>query len=79
VRTRDLWTRLVTDETSARSDVQVVLEDDIASAILDAASRTDLVVLGLNKPDRRKRVFGPLSIRVIQEVGSAVMAIGQRE
>jgi nucleotide-binding universal stress UspA family protein len=59
--------------------VQVVLGDDVASAILDAASQTDLVVLGLNKPDRRRRVFGPLSIRVIQEVRSAVMAIGQRE
>ena len=79
VRTRDLWSRLVTDETSARSDVQVVLEDDIASAILNAASQTDLVVLGLNRPDRKRRVFGPISIRVIQDVRSAVMAIGQRE
>jgi amino acid transporter len=79
IRVRRLWSHLVTDETSARSEVQVVLGDDVASAILDAASQTDLVVLGLNKPDRRRRVFGPLSIRVIQEVRSAVMAIGQRE
>jgi len=72
-----LWSRLVTDETSAQSHVQVVLNDDIAAAILDAASQADLVVLGLNRPDRKRRVFGPLTVRVIQDVRSAVMAIGQ--
>ncbi len=77
--TKRLWSRLVTDETSAQSQVQVVLNDDVTTAILDAASETDLVVLGLNKPDRKRRVFGPLTVRVIQDVRCAVMAIGQRE
>jgi APA family basic amino acid/polyamine antiporter len=79
LRTRRLWSRLVTDETSAGSEVQVALNDDVGSAILEAASETDLVVLGLNKPDRQRRVFGSLSVRVIEHVHTAVMAIGQRE
>jgi APA family basic amino acid/polyamine antiporter len=79
LRVKRLWSRLVTDETSARSDVQVALNDDVASAILEAAAETDLVVLGLNRPDRRRRVFGPLTVRVIQGVHTAVMAIGQRQ
>lgn len=74
----DLWSRLVTDETSAKSEVSVVLNDDIASAISDAASAADLVVLGLNKPDPRRRVFGALTTRVIQDIKCAVMVIGQR-
>jgi len=74
----DLWSRLVTDETSAKSQVSVVLNDDIAVAIDEAAAEADLVVLGLNKPDPRRRVFGSLTTRVIQDLKCAVMVIGQR-
>jgi len=34
---------LVTDETPARSEVQVVVNDEVASAVLDAASEKDLI------------------------------------
>jgi len=73
-----LWARLVTDETAANSEVSAVLNDDVAAAISEAASKADLVVLGLNKPDPRRRVFGPLTTRVIQDLKCAVMVIGQR-
>ncbi len=78
LRAERLWSRLVTDETSARSQVHVVLHDDVATAILTAASEMDLVVFGLNRPNPRRRVFGPLTTRVVQEVTGAVMVIGQR-
>jgi amino acid transporter len=79
LRAKRLWSRLITDETSAQSEVHVVLSDDVADSILDAARRTDLIVLGLNKPDQKRRIFGPLTLRVIEQVRCAVMAIGQRE
>lgn len=78
LRAERLWSRLVTDETSAQSEVHVVLNDDVASAILDVAKEEDLVVLGLNKPDPRRRVFGSLTTRLVQETTGAVMVIGQR-
>jgi glucose-6-phosphate-specific signal transduction histidine kinase len=77
-RAERLWSRLVTDELSARADVTVGLHDDVGSAILEAASESDLVVLGLNKPDPKRRVFGPLTTCVAREINTALMVIGQR-
>lgn len=78
LRAERLWAKLVTDETSARSEVHVVLNDDVASAILEVARETDLVVLGLNKPDPKRRVFGRLTTRLVLEMTGAVVVIGQR-
>lgn len=77
-RAERLWSRLVTDETSANSQVNAVLNDDVASAISDAAAAADLVVFGLNKPDPTRRVFGSLTTRIIRNIKCAVMVIGQR-
>jgi nucleotide-binding universal stress UspA family protein len=73
-----LWSQLVTDETSASSRVLAVRNDNVAQAILALAAETDLVVLGLNRPDPRRRVFGPLTTRLVQDISSAVMVIGQQ-
>jgi len=77
-RAERLWSRLVTDETTTNSKVSAVLNHDVASAISDAAAAADLVVFGLNTPDPRRRVFGSLTTRVIQNIKCAVMVIGQR-
>jgi nucleotide-binding universal stress UspA family protein len=77
-RAERLWSRLVTDELSAHAEVQVALHDDVGSAILEAAAQSDLVVLGLNKPDPKRRVFGALTTRVVRDITTAVMVIGQR-
>jgi nucleotide-binding universal stress UspA family protein len=77
-RAERLWSRLVTDETSANSQVNAVLNDDVASAISDAAEAADMVVFGLNKPDPTRRVFGSLTTRIIQNIKCAIMVIGQR-
>jgi APA family basic amino acid/polyamine antiporter len=77
-QTERLWSRLVTDETFARSRVLAVRNDDVAQAILVTASEMDLVVLGLNRPDPRRRVFGPVTTRLVQDISCAVMVIGQQ-
>jgi amino acid transporter/nucleotide-binding universal stress UspA family protein len=77
-RAERLWSRLVTDETSAGLQVSAVLSDDVASAISAAAAAADLVVFGLNTPDPTRRVFGSLTTRVVQNIKCAVMVIGQR-
>jgi nucleotide-binding universal stress UspA family protein len=78
LRTEQLWSQLVTDETSADSRVLAVRNDDVAQAILAPAADMDLVVLGLNRPDPRRRVFGPLTTRLVQDISCAVMVIGQQ-
>jgi len=77
-RTERLWSQLVSDETTARSEVRTIRHADVAEAILATAAQMDLVVLGLNRPDPRRRVFGPLTTRLVQEISGAVMVIGQQ-
>jgi APA family basic amino acid/polyamine antiporter len=77
-RAERLWSRLATDETPANLQVSAVLNDDVASAISDAADMADLVVFGLNTPDPTRRVFGSLTTRVVRNIKCAVMVIGQR-
>ncbi|MFC1766632.1 APC family permease [Planctomycetota bacterium] len=78
LRAERLWTRLVSDETHAPSQVRILLNDNIPAAILAAAEPTDLVLLGLNKKDTHRRVFGSITTQVVQDVQTAVMVIGQR-
>jgi nucleotide-binding universal stress UspA family protein len=58
--------------------VVAVRHDDVAQAILTLAADMDLVVLGLNRLDSRRRVFGPLTTRLVRDISSAVMVIGQQ-
>ena len=73
-----LWSKLVTDEISTRFQVQVTRSDDVATAILEAAADADLVVLGLNQTNPKRKVFGAITTRVVQNSDTAVMVIGQR-
>ena len=78
VRIKRLWENLITDETRARFVVDIALDDHVAHAIEQASHDMDLLVLGLNKSDPRKRVFGRLTTQVVQKVKCAVVVIGQR-
>ncbi len=77
-RAKHLWKSLITDETRANFTVDTVLSDDVAHAIFQASADMDLLVLGLNKSDPKKRVFGRLATKVVQKVRCAVVVIGQR-
>ncbi len=77
-RIKRLWENLITDETRARFTVDIVLDNHVAHAIEQASHGMDLLVLGLNKSDPRKRVFGRLTTQVVQKVKCAVVVIGCR-
>ena len=77
-RIKRLWESLITDETRARCVVDIVLDDHVARAIEQASQDMDLLVLGLNTSNPKKRVFGRLTTQVVQKVGCAVVVIGQR-
>lgn len=74
-----LWSQWVTDETTAHSEVKIVLHDDVPQAVLEAAQSADLVVLGLNKANPKRRMFGQITTRVVKDIKGAVMIIGQRD
>lgn len=76
---QDLWQQLAREESGGEADVQVVRGDDITAEIARAAADVDLVVLGLNQVHGRHRTFGTIVTRVIDQVGTAVIIIGQRE
>ncbi len=77
-RIKRLWENLIPDETRARFAVDIVLDDHVAHAIEQASHDMDLLVLGLNKSDPKKRVFGRLTTQVVQKVKCAVVVIGHR-
>ncbi|MCO5165727.1 MAG: amino acid permease [Planctomycetes bacterium] len=75
----DVWTELVKEESEARSTVEVVEGADVAGLVLARAADSDLLVLGINRVDRSRRVFGPVITRLVDDAPGAVMVIGQRE
>ncbi|MEQ8819441.1 MAG: amino acid permease [Sumerlaeia bacterium] len=78
-RMKELWTRLVTDESAAKGYVEVLAWNNIGSAVLKAAKDCDLILLGLGQVDKRRRVLGNLIQHVAASTDKAVMLIGQRE
>jgi len=67
----------VRDEVSAPSEVRVVRSDDIGAALVEAADECDLLVLGLSRINRTKRVFGEITRRVIADTTCAAMVISE--
>lgn len=53
--------------------------EDVAGLVLARAVDCDLLILGINRVDRNRRVFGPVITRLVDDAPGAVMVIGQRE
>lgn len=66
--------RLMEDEAPGQSRYEVVRNESVSEAIVDAAREADLVVLGLQ---RRGKAFGDITSRIAREAGTAVLLIGQ--
>lgn len=76
-RSRRAYLEAVRDEVPAPSEVQIVLSDDVGAAIVEAASECDLLVLGLSRISRRRRIFGEITRRVIADTTCAALVISQ--
>ena len=56
---------------------EVVLSDDVTGTIETKASGSDLLILGLQRPARRRMLFSSVSLRLAQASGGATVMIGR--
>jgi len=74
--------RLQTAELRAQAGVQgavrTVLSDDVGAAISEAARDCDLLILGLSRVDRSRRVFAEMTRKVIADTECATLVISER-
>ncbi|MCG8605698.1 amino acid permease [bacterium] len=66
------------DEVPGQPSVQVVRSNAIVDKIMEHAMDSDLVVLGLQRLGRRRKVFSEVVLRVARNSKGAVLIIGSR-
>lgn len=71
-------TRLADMNLPGKPTVEVVRHDDPAAAILSAAARCDLVLLGLREGRQGRKMLGTINRRVAFEAPCAVMLLARR-
>lgn len=74
---RDLR-RMANDLRAPNAIVEVVRSDDPSQAIADRASSCDLLVLGVQRVGRHRRLFGDFGLRVARATTTPLLLIGNR-
>ncbi len=73
---RDL-ARIARDEAPGRSRVKVVAQENVAEVIIQHATETDLVILGVERTRRRQPGFGEMTLRIARESSSPILIISR--
>jgi len=68
-------TRIAREEVPGAPEVVVVQSDDVFETIIEHATESDLVILGLQRLKDGRRVFGELALRVARETHCAIIMI----
>ena len=67
------------EEKVGRSvEVEVVIAEDVAGAILERADSCDLLLLGLRRRGKRKKDFGPFALHLAEQSTTATLLISRR-
>jgi amino acid transporter len=74
---RDLW-KLARDEAPGFSTAEVTLQDDMIAAVVSRAADSDLVILGLQRLGRRRKVFGKTVLEIAQRTSCPLLMISRR-
>jgi amino acid transporter/nucleotide-binding universal stress UspA family protein len=75
---RDLF-RFAQDEIPGHPKVKVIYNNSASEEIIAQASESDLLILGLNRMNRRRKVFGSIARGIINETRCTIIMIGERE
>ena len=76
-RGRELRT-LAQDETPGGSEVLVVATDDVGGEILRRVADCDLVVMGLQRKGRSRKVLGAIPLDIARRAAATLIMISQR-
>ncbi len=78
-RARRELARIADREAPGRSRIEVVEADDVVPAILEHAAEADMVILGVERANRRQRAFGQITLRIARETSTPVLIISCRQ
>jgi nucleotide-binding universal stress UspA family protein len=70
--------QLAQDEISGQVDTKVVRADDVAEAIISHAADVDLIILGLQRFGRRRKIFGDISLKVVRDTECGIIMVSRR-
>ena len=74
---RDLR-KLAQDEAPGVSEGIVVMSDDVVAEVVERSAESHLVILGLQRIGRRKKVFGEKMLEIAQAIRCPLLMINQR-
>jgi APA family basic amino acid/polyamine antiporter len=69
---------LAEDEVPARCRVEVVRSDSIAAALTRQAAESDLVILGLQRLNRRRKLLGEIAVNMARDTTCPLIMISRR-
>ena len=70
--------RLANDEAPGSGTVVVTLNDDVVAEVARRSADCDLLVLGLRRGARKKRVFGEVMVEIAQSTACPLLMISHR-
>ena len=70
--------RLADDEVRERCNVEVVQSDDALQTVVDRANESDLVILGVQRLGRRKKLFGQFTRQLAQRTTCPLIVMSRR-
>jgi nucleotide-binding universal stress UspA family protein len=70
--------RLAADQVPFPARLEVVLSDSVSAELARHAAESDLVILGLKRLGRRRKLFGDIAPRLARESGCGVIMISRR-
>ena len=70
--------RIAGDEAPGLSRIEIVRSAAVAAEITRRAAESDLVILGLQRFHRRRKVFGDTALRIARETQCAIIMISRR-
>ena len=74
---RDL-NRLADDEVRQPCRVEGLLSDDALATVADRARECDLLILGVQRFGRRKKLFGKFTRRIAQRTSCPIIVMSRR-
>jgi basic amino acid/polyamine antiporter, APA family len=70
--------RLAEDEGRKSHHVEVVQSDDALGAVAQRADKSDLLILGVQRLDRRKKLFGGFTRQIAQRTSCPIIVMSNR-
>ena len=70
--------RIALDEVPGPAVTEIVKSDDVASEISRRAMESDLVILGLQRSGRRRKILGELTLQIARGTNCGMIIIGRR-